>query len=105
MGDPSTIYYREILYIGFIAISGFSALAVGISYRKLKRHVLSGTIVLVILPSIYAAIMIVTYLTFPPNPDKVTIPTNLIIDFRIAYISTIGMFWGGPRHDCRFIVG
>jgi hypothetical protein len=26
VGDPKTIYYREILYIGLVAISGFAAL-------------------------------------------------------------------------------
>jgi hypothetical protein len=26
VGNPKTIYYREILYIGLVAISGFAAL-------------------------------------------------------------------------------
>ena len=95
VGDPSTIYYREILYVGVIAISGFTTLALAISYRKLKRrHVLPDkTVSMVIVPSIYAAIMIVTYLVFPPNPDKVTVPTNLVMGFRIASMFTIGVFW------------
>jgi predicted cobalt transporter CbtA len=38
--------------------------------------------------------MISTYLIFPPNPDKVVIPTDLIMGFRIAAVFTIGTFWG-----------
>src|SRR5215207_6867343 len=34
VGDPKTIYYREILYIG-LAISGFAASGLAFLYRKL----------------------------------------------------------------------
>ena len=93
VGNPDTIYYREILYVAFIAVSGFSALALALSYRKLKTY-LSDKTALVIVPLTYAIIMISTYLVFPPNPDRITIPTNLIISFRIASMFTIGVFWG-----------
>jgi predicted cobalt transporter CbtA len=95
VGNPSTIYYREILYVGFIAVSGFSALAVAFSYRKLNAYFSKKKMtVLLIVPLIYAVTMISAYIAFPPNPDKVTIPANLIISFRIASVSTIGIFWG-----------
>jgi predicted cobalt transporter CbtA len=96
VGNPSTIYYREILYVSFIAVSGFSALAVAFSYRKLNAYLSEKKkkTVLLIVPLIYAVIMISAYIAFPPNPDKVTIPANLIISFRIASVSTIGIFWG-----------
>ena len=95
VGNPDTIYYREILYVGFIAVSGFSALALALSYGKLRTY-LSGRkkMVLLIVPLLYAVIMISAYITFPPNPDKVTIPANLIVSFRIASVTTIGIFWG-----------
>jgi hypothetical protein len=35
VGDPETIYYRESLYIGLLAISGFSALGLALIYGKL----------------------------------------------------------------------
>lgn len=38
--------------------------------------------------------MISAYIAFPPNPDRVTIPADLIISFRIASVFTIGIFWG-----------
>ena len=95
VGNPSTIYYRETLYVGFIALSGFSALALALSYSKLNTYLLERKMtVLLIVPLIYAVIMISAYIAFPPNPDKVTIPANLMISFRIASVFTIGLFWG-----------
>lgn len=95
VGNLSTIYYREMLYVGFIAVSGFSALALALSYRKLKTYLSEKkTTVLLTVSLIYAIIMISAYLAFPPNPDKVTIPMNLIISFRIASVCSIGIFWG-----------
>ena len=35
VGDPETIYYRESLYIGLLAISGFSALGLRCYIGKL----------------------------------------------------------------------
>ena len=95
VGNPSTIYYREMLYVGFIAVSGFSALALALSYRKLKTYLSEKkTTVMLIVSLIYTIIMIGAYMAFPPNPDKVTIPINLIISFRIASVCSIGIFWG-----------
>jgi predicted cobalt transporter CbtA len=93
VGNPSTIYYREMLYVGFIAVSGFSALALAFSYRRLQIYFSEKPIWLIV-PLIYTVIMISAYIVFPPNPDKATIPTDLIISFRVASISTIGIFWG-----------
>ena len=93
VGNPSTIYYREMLYVGFIAVSGFSALALAFSYRRLQIYFPEKPTWLIV-PLIYTLIMISAYIVFPPNPDKVTIPTDLIISFRVASVSTIGIFWG-----------
>jgi predicted cobalt transporter CbtA len=93
VGNPATIYHREMLYVSFIAVSGFSALALAISYRRLQTY-FSEKPAWLIVPLIYAIIMIGAYIAFPPNPDKATIPSNLITSFRIASVSTIGIFWG-----------
>jgi predicted cobalt transporter CbtA len=94
VGNPATIYYREMLFVGFIAVSGFSALALALSYKRLHTYFTEKKATWMIIPLIYAVIMISAYIVFPPNPDKVTIPSNLITSFRIASVSTIGIFWG-----------
>jgi predicted cobalt transporter CbtA len=94
VGNPQTIYYREILYVGFIATSGFTALALAFIYGKFRNKVsILSKNPIIILPVVYAIVMITAYISFPPNPDKVTIPTDLITSFRIAGAFTIGLFW------------
>jgi predicted cobalt transporter CbtA len=87
--DPDTIYYREGLYVAYICISGFTALALAFLWKRL--HMKSKKIVL---PLVYAGIMIAAYVGFPPNPDSVSISMELIQTFRILTVITIGIFWG-----------
>jgi hypothetical protein len=35
-GGPETIYYRETLYVAFIAISGFTALGLALLWNRVK---------------------------------------------------------------------
>jgi predicted cobalt transporter CbtA len=91
VGNPQTIYYREILYVGFIATSGFTAFTLAFIHRIFGNMSSKGTIV--ILPVIYVIVMAIAYVSFPPNPDKITMPMNLITSFRVAGAFTIGIFW------------
>jgi predicted cobalt transporter CbtA len=90
VGNPETIYYRQSLYIAFLAISGFSALGLAFLYRK----VASLNINKALIPSAYAAIMTGAYLAMPANPDSINAPIDLVIGFRITSAITISMFWG-----------
>jgi predicted cobalt transporter CbtA len=98
VGSPPTIYFRESLYIGFVAVSGFSSLALALicgkrlvnnnnTPSKLKEKITIPVL-------LYIVIMGGAYLLFPPNPDKITIPMDLVTSFRIASAFTIGIFWG-----------
>jgi predicted cobalt transporter CbtA len=89
VGDPETIYYRQSLYVGYLAISGFTALALAITW---KRGQFGSKKIL--FPLIYAAVMIVAYVVLPPNPDKINISMDLIHTFRVVTALTIGLFWG-----------
>lgn len=94
VGDPETIYYRESLFIGLLAISGFAALGLGLLYRKLGSRVSSNKNRIDTVCMIYAAIIIVAFLLFPSNPDKITAPMDLVQGFRIASAITMSVFWG-----------
>jgi predicted cobalt transporter CbtA len=48
----------------------------------------------VVVSLIYAAIMTGAYLVFPPNPDNITIPIDLIVNFRVVSALSVGIFWG-----------
>lgn len=90
VGDPETIYYRQSLYIAYLAISGFAALGVALLYRKMGANHTKKAIA----PALYAAIMIGAHLAMPPNPDEITAPMDLVTGFRIVSGITMGIFWG-----------
>jgi predicted cobalt transporter CbtA len=89
VGDPETIYYRQSLYVAFLAISGFSALGLAFLYRKMA----SSNTKKAIIPLAYAAILAGAYMAMPANPDPINAPIDLVIGFRITSAITISMFW------------
>lgn len=90
VGDPETIYYRQILYIAFLVISGFSALGLAFLYRKME----SLNSRKIIIPAVYGVIIAAAYLAMPSNPDPITASMDLVIGFRMASAITLSMFWG-----------
>ena len=95
VGDPETIYYRQSLYVGFLAISGFSALGLAFLYRKMMVESSNNKKkkAMIIIPLAYVAIMAGAYLAMPANPDPINAPIDLIVGFRITSAITIGIFW------------
>jgi predicted cobalt transporter CbtA len=89
VGDPETIYYRQSLYIAFLAISGFSALGLAFLYRKIAA--LNARKVMI--PALYAAIVAATYAAMPSNPDEISAPMDLVVGFRLVSGATMTMFW------------
>jgi predicted cobalt transporter CbtA len=88
VGDPETIYYREALYVGYIMISGFAALGLAVTWNRIPINSKK-----IVIPLIYAAIMVTAYLVMPSNPDKIVISMDLIQTFRILSALTIAVFW------------
>lgn len=90
VGDPQTIGYRQSLYMGYLAISGFGALGLAFLYRRMgQMHAKK-----VMIPVAYAALMLTAYFAMPPNPDQITAPMDLVTSFRIASASTMSILWG-----------
>jgi hypothetical protein len=76
VGDPETIYYRETLYVAFIAISGFTALGLALLWNRVKINSKK-----IVFPLVYAGIMIAAYLAMPANPDSIRYQWN---SFRVS---------------------
>jgi predicted cobalt transporter CbtA len=89
VGDPETIYYRETLYVGYIMISGLAALGMAVIWIRTRMNSKK-----IIIPLMYAAIMVTAYVVMPSNPDKIEVSIDLIQTFRILTAITIGIFWG-----------
>jgi len=94
VGDPETIYYRESLYIGLLAISGFAALGLALLYRKLGITAENKRNRIIVIPLIYAAIIVGAFIILPPNPDEISAPMDMVQGFRIASAFTMSVFWG-----------
>ena len=78
---------RGILYISFIAISGFAALGFYKLFKKLKNQKK-------IIPFIaYAIFISIVFFLMPENPDEVTAPEELVNQFRASSFITSTVFW------------
>ena len=89
VGNPDTIYYRQSLYVAYLAISGLTALGAAFLYHKFGSKQVKKALI----PAIYSGIIIAAYLTMPPNSDTITAPTDLVVGFRIASGFTMSVFW------------
>lgn len=87
VGDPDTVVLRAILYLSFIAISGFGAVGF---YQLFKRLEKRKRIVAFIG---YAAFISVVFLLMPDNPDEVTAPMDLVNGFRAMSVVAVSIFW------------
>jgi len=87
VGDPETVVLRSILYLSFIAISGFGALGFYKLYTKFenKKKIISliG----------YGLFISVAFLVMPENPDEITAPMNLVNEFRMMSVLGVTSFW------------
>ena len=87
VGDAETVVLRSILYVSFIAISGFGALA----FYKLSKKLQSDKKYLGLVG--YAVFIIAAFIVMPENPDEVTAPMNLVNEFRLMSVLGVTSFW------------
>tara|TARA_B100000029_G_scaffold281168_1_gene275306 strand:+ start:402 stop:1130 length:729 start_codon:yes stop_codon:yes gene_type:complete len=87
VGDENTVVLRGILYLSFIAISGFSALGFYQMYKRLKskKRILSFIG--------YGVFISAVFFLMPENPDEITAPIELVNGFRIFSFFTTSVFW------------
>lgn len=87
VGDTETVVLRAVLYLSFIAISGFGALGFYQLYKKLQN----GKRILAVIG--YAAFISAMFVAMPNNPDKITAPEELVNGFRMMSIIAVSIFW------------
>ena len=86
VGDADTVVLRGILYLSFIAISGFSAVGFSRLYKKLETKKYLAVVG-------YAVFITAVFFIMPPSPDEVTAPMNLVNEFRIMSVMAVTTFW------------
>ena len=87
VGDSETVVLRAILYLSFIAISGFGA--VGFYKLSQKFHNNKKLVGLVG----YGVFISAVFFVMPENPDEITAPMNLVNEFRIMSVLGVTSFW------------
>ena len=87
VGDGETVVLRAILYISFIAISGFGAIA----FYKLSKKFQTNKKFVALLG--YGVFITTVFFAMPENPDEITAPMNLVNEFRIMSVLGVTSFW------------
>ena len=87
VGDGETVVLRAILYLSFIAISGFGAVGF---YQLSKKF--NGNKKLITLIG-YVTFISFVFFAMPENPDKVTAPMDLVNEFRLMSVLGVSTFW------------
>ena len=101
VGDADTVVLRGILYLSFIAISGFSAVGFSRLYKKLETKKYLAFVG-------YAIFITAVFFIMPPSPiiewcyavsglchitDEVTAPMDLVNGFRTMSVVAVTTFW------------
>ncbi len=87
VGDGETVVLRAILYLSFIAISGFGA----VGLYKLSK-IFQGNKKIIALIG-YAVFISIVFVAMPENPDEITAPMDLVNGFRIMSVLGVSTFW------------
>ena len=86
VGEAETVVLRSILYLIFIAISGFSAVGFFMLYKKLENKKYLAFVG-------YAVFITTVFFIMPPSPDEVTAPMDLVNNFRTMSVVAVSTFW------------
>lgn len=90
VGDPATIGYRQGLYLAYVGLSvAGTALAFGLRRSLDHGRRWSWPLVLVL----YGAYLAALYVTMPPNPDPIRMPSQVVWTFRTLSLGGLVLFW------------
>jgi len=101
VGDPETVVLRSILFLSFIALSGFGAVGFYQLYKRLQSKKIAVFVG-------YGIFIVVIFALMPPNPDEITASMDLVNGFRAMSVVAVSVFWvslaiifGGLWHKFR----
>ena len=87
VGDGETVVLRAILYLSFIAISGFGA----VGFYQLSKKLRDNKKLIALIG--YGVFISAVFFAMPENPDEITAPMNLVNEFRLMSVLGVTSFW------------
>ncbi|KFM21799.1 putative cobalt transporter subunit protein [Marine Group I thaumarchaeote SCGC AAA799-B03] len=87
VGDGETVVLRAILYLSFIAISGFAA----VGFYQLSKKFKNNKKLVALLG--YGIFISAVFFAMPENPDEITAPMDLVNEFRFMSVLGVTSFW------------
>jgi hypothetical protein len=94
VGEPETIEYRQMLYLGFIVLAVIGMLLAA-SLRRRLRGASQGPGSWIAPVAFYAVWALGIYALMPPNPDPVELSETIVRPFRALSLTGLVVFWGG----------
>jgi predicted cobalt transporter CbtA len=92
VGEADTIGYRQILYVGFIALSVLGLWLAVTLYRR-RDAITRGAGAWIGPVIFYAAWAFGLYVLMPPNPDPVPLSAAIVFPFRVLSLAGLAVFW------------
>jgi hypothetical protein len=94
VGEPESIAFRQLLYVGFIALAGLGLVA-ALALRRSLGAPGAGAARRLAPAAVYAVWAVGLYLLMPGNPDPVRLPGDVVGPFRLLSLAGLVVFWGG----------
>lgn len=93
VGDPDTVGQRTAAYLALMTVSVVLAYGAWTLWLRLTQRGLDGACRFAAVAGAYVAAVTIVYLVFPPNPDAIDVPANLIWHFRVDSLAGNALLW------------
>jgi len=93
VGEAATIYERQTLYLLFATLAAGGLSVAGLLARSLRARGVTARPAALVAAVAYALYIAGLWLVMPDNPDRGTVPTSLLIEFRAVSLAGAVLFW------------
>src|SRR5439155_2173806 len=105
VGDPDTIARRTLLYMVMLTWSIVSTWAAWRAFRWLRVRARPDAERVAGTASVYGALIGVGFALLPPFTDRVGVPAQLLLRFRVDAIAGQAVFWAVTGLTFAWLVG
>lgn len=93
VGDPTTVYDRQTLYVLFAALAAGGLAVAALLARSLRAGGVGARAAVPAAGGVYALYIAGLWLVMPDNPDRGSVPASLLFQFRTVSLAGAVLFW------------